>query len=95
MRSSCIERVRAAGRSKQERRDEVQEVMSSRSFGPWKSIKDFDFDFIFLGSKITIDGNCIHQKKKKKKFFLIGGKAMKNPNSILKNRDTTFITKVI
>ena len=59
-RSSCIKRVRGAGRGKQERRDKVQEVMLSRSFGPWKSIKDFDFDFIFLGSKITIDGNCSH-----------------------------------
>ena len=68
-RSSCIKRVRGAGRSKQEQRDKVQEVMRSRSFGPWKSIKDFDFDFIFLGSKITIDGNCSHQKKKKKSSF--------------------------
>ena len=34
------------------------------------------------------------KKKKKKKIFLIGGKAMTNLDSILKNRDTTFLTKV-
>ena len=32
--------------------------------GPWKFIKEFDVDFIFLGSKITTDGNCSHKTNK-------------------------------
>ena len=38
-------------------------------------------DFIFLGSKITADGDCSHEIER---FLLLGGKAMINPNSILK-----------
>ena len=48
-------------------------------------------DFIFLGSKITADGGCSH---KIKRCLLFGRKAMTNLNSILKNRDTTLVTKI-
>ena len=48
-------------------------------------------DFIFLGSKITADGDCSH---KIKGCFLLGRKAMKNVDSILKSRDITLPTKV-
>ena len=48
-------------------------------------------DFIFLGSKLTADGDHSHEIKR---HLLIGGKAMTNLDSILKNRDTTFLTKV-
>ena len=48
-------------------------------------------DFIFLGSKITVDGNCSHEIKK---CLLIGRKAMTNLYSILKSRDITLLTKV-
>ena len=48
-------------------------------------------DFIFLGSKITADGDCSHQIKR---HLLLGGKAMTNPDSILKSRDVTLLTKV-
>ena len=48
-------------------------------------------DFIFLGSKITTDGNCSHEIKR---HLLLGRKAMTNLDSILKNRDTTLPTKV-
>ena len=48
-------------------------------------------DFIFLGSKITADGDCSHESKR---HFLLGRKAMTNLDSILKSRDTTFLTKV-
>ena len=41
-------------------------------------------DFIFLGSKITADGDCIHQIKR---CLLLGRKAITNPDSILKSRD--------
>ena len=48
-------------------------------------------DFIFLGSKITVDGDC---SRKIKKCLLLGRKAMTNLDSILKSRDITFLTKV-
>ena len=48
-------------------------------------------DFIFLGSKITADGDGSHEIKKQ---LLLGRKAMTNPESILKSRDITWLTKV-
>ena len=48
-------------------------------------------DFIFLGSKITTDGDCSHEIKK---HLLFGRKAMTNLDSILKGRDITLLTKV-
>ena len=47
-------------------------------------------DFIFLGSKITADGDCSHEIKRR---FSLGRKAMINLNSILKSRDITLLTK--
>ena len=48
-------------------------------------------EFIFLGSKITEDGDCSHEIKI---YLLLGRKAMTNPDSILKSRDITLPTKV-
>ena len=48
-------------------------------------------NFIFLGSKITTDGDCSHEIKRR---LLIGRKVMTNLDSILKNRDITLPTKV-
>ena len=48
-------------------------------------------DFIFLGSKITVDDDCSHEIKR---FLLLGGKAMTNLDSILKSRVITLPTKV-
>ena len=48
-------------------------------------------DFIFLGSKITADIDCSHEIKR---CLLLGRKAMINPDSILKSRDITLLTKV-
>ena len=48
-------------------------------------------DFIFLGSKITPDGDCSHEIKR---CLLLGSKAMSNLNSILKSRDTTLPAKL-
>ena len=48
-------------------------------------------DFIFLGSKITADGDCNHEIKR---CLLLGIKAMTNLDSILKSRDITLLTKV-
>ena len=48
-------------------------------------------DFIFLGSKISADGDCSHEIKR---CLLLGRKAMTNLDSILKSRDITLPTKV-
>ena len=48
-------------------------------------------DFIFLGSKITADGDCSHEIKKR---LLLGRKTMTNLESILKSRDVILLTKV-
>ena len=48
-------------------------------------------DFIFLGSKITADGDCSHEIKR---HLLLGRKAMRNLYSILKSKDITLTTKV-
>ena len=48
-------------------------------------------DFIFLGSKITADGNCSHEVKRR---LLLGRKVMTNLDKILKSRDITLPTKV-
>ena len=48
-------------------------------------------DFIFLGSKITTDGDCSHEIKRR---LLLGRKVMTNPDSIFKSRDISLPTKV-
>ena len=48
-------------------------------------------DFLFLGSKITVDGDCNH---KVKRYLLLGKKAMAKLDSILKSRDITLSAKV-
>ena len=48
-------------------------------------------DFLFLGSKITADGDCTHEIKR---HLLLGSKAVTNLDSILKSRDITLLTKV-
>ena len=48
-------------------------------------------DFIFLGPKITADGDCSHEIKRR---LLLGRKAMTNLDSILKSRDITLLTRV-
>ena len=53
----------------------------------WKTVSDY----IFLGSKITADGDCSHEIKR---HFLLGRKAMTNLDSVLKSRDITLPTKV-
>ena len=48
-------------------------------------------DFLFLGSKITVDGDCSHEIRRR---LLLGRKAMTNLDSVLKSRDITPPTKV-
>ena len=68
--------------------------MASGPITPWKTdgetIKTVR-DFIFLGSKITADGDCSHEIKR---HLLLGRKVMTNLDSILKSGDITLPTKV-
>ena len=48
-------------------------------------------NFLFLGSKITVDGDCSHEIKRR---LLLGRKAVTNLDSVLKSRDITLLTKV-
>ena len=69
-------------------------IMASGPITPWQidgETMETMTDFIYLGSKITIDGDCSHEIKR---CFLLGIKAMTNPDSILKSRDITLLTKI-
>ena len=48
-------------------------------------------DFIYLGSKITVDSDCSHEIQR---HLLLGRKALTNPDSVLKSRDNPLLTKV-
>ena len=66
-------------------------IMASGSITSWEIDGQTVSDFIFLGSKITADGDCSHEIKR---HLLLGRKVMTNLDSILKNRDITLPTKV-
>ena len=65
-------------------------IMASSSITSWQIVETVA-DFIFLGSRITADGDCSHEIKR---CLLLGRKVMINLDSILKNRDITLSTKV-
>ena len=69
-------------------------IMASGPITSWQidgETMETDTDFIFLGSKITADGDCSHEIKR---FLLLRRKAVTNLDSILKIRDITLLTKV-
>ena len=69
-------------------------VMASGSITSWEidgETVETVSDFIFLGSKITADGDCTHEIKR---HLLLGRKVMTNLDRILKSRDITLSTKV-
>ena len=69
-------------------------IMASGSITSWQidgETMEIVRDFIFLGSKITADGDCSHEIKRR---LLLGRKAMTNLDSILKSRDITLPTNV-
>ena len=66
-------------------------IMASGPITLWEIDGETVRDFIFLGSKITADGDCSHEIKR---HSLLGRKAMTNLDSILKSRDITLPTKV-
>ena len=69
-------------------------IMASGPITSWqidRETMEIGRDFIFLGSKITADGDCSHEIKRP---LLLGKKAMTSLDSMLKNRDITLLTKV-
>ena len=66
-------------------------IMASGPITSWEIDGETVSDFIFLGSKITADGDCSHEIKR---CLLLGRKVLTNLHSILKSRDITLLTKV-
>ena len=69
-------------------------IMASGPITSWRidgETVEMVTDFIFLGSKITADGDCSHEIKRR---LLLGRKVMTNLDGILKSRDVTLSTKV-
>ena len=69
-------------------------IMASNSITSWQiggETMEIVSDFIFLGSKVTADGDCSHEIKR---CLLLGRKAMTNLDNISKSRDVTLLTKV-
>ena len=66
-------------------------IMASGPITSWQIDRETAADFIFLGSKITADGDCSHEIKRR---LLLGRKVLTNLDSILKSRDITLSTKV-
>ena len=68
-------------------------IMASGTITSWQiDGETMETDFIYLGSKITADGDCSHEIKR---CLLLGRKAMTNPDGLLKSRDITLPTKVL
>ena len=66
-------------------------IMASGSITSWQIVGETVTDFIFLGSKITADGDCSHEIKRR---LLLGRKVMTSLDSVLKSRDITLPTNV-
>ena len=66
-------------------------IMASGPITSWQIDMETVSDFIFWGSKITVDGNCSHEIKRR---LLLGRKVMTNLDSIFKSRDIILPTKV-
>ena len=66
-------------------------IMASGPITSWEIDGETVSDFIFLGSKITADGDCSHEIKRR---LILGRKVMSNLDSIFKSRDITLPTKV-
>ena len=66
-------------------------IMSSSPITSWQIDGETMTDFIFLGSKITAEGDCSHEIKR---HLLLGRKTVTNLDSILKSREISLLTKV-
>ena len=67
-------------------------IVASGPITSWQIDGETVTEFIFLGSKITADGDCSHEIKR---FLLLGMKVMTNLDSILKSRDITLPTRSV
>ena len=70
-------------------------IMSSNTINSWQidgETMEIVTDFIFLGSKITVDGDCSHEIKRD---FLLGRKTLTNLDSILKSRDISLPKSIV
>ena len=73
---------------------EKTKIMASRPITSWQiegEKVEFVTNFLFLGSKITADGDCSHEIRRR---LLLGRKAMTNLDGVLKSRDATLPTKI-
>ena len=66
-------------------------IMESGPIISWQIDGETVADFIFLGSKVTVDGDCSHEIKR---HLLLGRKVMTNLDNIFKSRDVTLLTMV-
>ena len=76
------------------KKKEKHKIMASGPITAWQiegKKVDVVTDFLFLVSKITVDGDCSHEIRRR---FLLGRKAMTNLDNVLKSRDITLPTKV-
>jgi len=92
---SLVVRVKKSGKAGLKLNIQKTKIMASSPITSWqiqreKVVTVTDF-IIFLGSKITVDGDCSHEIKR---HLLLGRKAMTNLDSVLKSRDITLLTKV-
>ena len=72
---------------------EKTKIMASSSIASWQiegAKVEAETDFLFLGSKISVDGDCSHEIRRR---LLLGRKAMRNLDTVLKSRDITLLTK--
>ena len=88
-----LQLIRINGKNKQPKKLNIKKmkIMASSPITSWQIDGETVTDFIFLGSKITANGDCSHEIKR---CLLLGRKAMTNLDSILKSRDITLTTKV-
>ena len=88
---SLLMKVRGEWKSWPKLNIQKTKVMSSGPITSWEIDAETVSDFIFLGSKITADGDCSHEIKR---CLRLGRRVMTNLDSIFKSRDITLLTKV-
>ena len=94
MKTTEWERLEISSRKSEIPGEQKTKVMASGPITSWEingETVETVSDFIFLGSKITADGDCNH---KIKRHLLLGRKVITNLDSIFKNRDITLLTKI-
>ena len=91
---SILMKVKERGKAGLKFNIQKMKIMASGPTTSWKidgETMETVRDFIFMGSKITVDGDCSHEIKR---HMLVGRKVMTNPYSIVKSRDITMLTKI-